>query len=74
MTTKPLTVRQARWWETLSGYNLTIVYMTGKKNPVDAPSRRPDYVRALQGCCTTTILTAYCNATFCLWQLYAAAV
>jgi hypothetical protein len=31
-------------------------------------------VRALEGCCTATILTAHCNATFCLWQLYAAAV
>jgi hypothetical protein len=26
MTTKSLTRRQARWWETLSGYNLYIVY------------------------------------------------
>ncbi len=44
MSTKALTGRQARWWETLSGYDLDIVYRAGKKNPADAPSRRPDYM------------------------------
>jgi hypothetical protein len=74
MTTKSLTGRQARWWETLSGYNLNIVYRAGKKNPADAPSRRPDYARALEGLCAATVLTARCNAAFRLRQLYAAAV
>ncbi len=44
MFTKALTGRQARWWETLSGYDPDIVYRAGKKNPADAPSRRPDYM------------------------------
>jgi hypothetical protein len=44
MTTKALTGRQARWWETLSGYDPDIVYRAGKINPADAPSRRPDYL------------------------------
>jgi hypothetical protein len=42
MTTKSLTGRQVRWWETLSGYNLNIVYREGKKNPADALSCWPD--------------------------------
>jgi hypothetical protein len=46
----------------------------GKKNPANAPSYHPGYAGALEGRCTTTILTARCNARFCLWQLYAAAV
>ena len=43
MTTKALTGRQARWWETLSGYHLKITHTPGKLNPADGPSRRPDY-------------------------------
>ncbi len=74
MTTKSLTGRQARWWEKLSGYNLNKVYRAGKKNPADAPSRQRDYVKALEGLCMATVLTARCNATFRLWQLCAAAV
>jgi hypothetical protein len=73
MTTKSLTGRQASWWETLSGYNLNIVYRVGKKNPADAPSRQPDYASAPEGLCAATVLMARCNATFRLWQLYAAA-
>ncbi len=42
MTTKALTERQARWWETLSGYNLNIVYRAGSKNQADPPSHRPN--------------------------------
>jgi hypothetical protein len=74
MTTKSLTGRQARWWETLSGYNLSIVYRASKMNPADAPSRRPDYARAPEGLCAAIVLTARCNAVFCLRQLYAVAV
>ncbi len=74
MTTKALTGRQARWWETLSGYNLNIVYKAGSKNPADASSRQPDYGRVPEGRCTATVLTARWNAMFCLRQLYAAAV
>ncbi len=29
----------------LSGYNLNMANTAGKKNPADAPSRRPDYLR-----------------------------
>jgi hypothetical protein len=74
MTTKLLTGWQMRWWETLSGYNLNIVYTVGKKNPADAPSHQPDYARALEGRCAAMRPAVHCNATFCLWQLYAAAV
>ncbi len=74
MTTKALTGRQARWWETLSGYNLNIVYRAGSKNLADAPSRRPDYGRVPEGRCAATVLTAWCNTMFRLRQLYAAAV
>jgi hypothetical protein len=74
MTTKSLTGRQARWWETLSGYNLNLVYRAGKKNPADAPSCRLDYSRAPEGLCAATVLTARCNIAFCIRQLYAAAV
>ncbi len=74
MTTKSLTHRQARWWETLSGYNPNIVYRMGKKNPADAPSCQPDYTKAPEGCYATIILTARCSATFCLRQLYAATI
>jgi hypothetical protein len=74
MITKLLTGRQVRWWETLSGYNLNIVYRAGKKNPADAPSRRPDYAKVPEGRCTATILIVRCSATFSFRQLYAAAV
>jgi hypothetical protein len=74
MTTKALTGRQASWWETLSGYNLNIVYRAGSKNPANAPSRRPDYGRVPEGRCAATVLTARCNAMFRHGQLYAAAV
>jgi hypothetical protein len=81
MTTKSLTGRQTRWWETLSGYNLNLVYRVGKKNPADTPSRRPDNAKAPEGpagapegLCAATVLMAQCNATFHLRQLYAAVV
>jgi mRNA-degrading endonuclease YafQ of YafQ-DinJ toxin-antitoxin module len=43
MKNKPLRGRLGRWWETLSGYDLEIVYRTGKTNSTDGLSRRPDY-------------------------------
>ncbi len=65
MTTKSLTGRQACWRETLSGYNLNIVYRAGKKNPANAPSRQPGYAKAPEdpsgapeGLCAATILIA----------------
>jgi hypothetical protein len=73
-TTNAFTGCQARWLETLLGYSLNIVYRAGFKNPADAPSRWPDYRKAPEGCCTATVLTARCNATFRLRQLHAAAV
>jgi hypothetical protein len=48
--------------------------MAGSKNPANALSRRPDYRRVPEGRCAATVLTARCNAMFCLRQLYAAAV
>ena len=35
--------RQARWLIFLAPYDFVINYRTGKTNPADAPSRRPDY-------------------------------
>ncbi len=46
----------------------------GKKNPANAPSRQPDYVKAPEGLCAATVLTACCSATFRLRLLYAAAI
>ena len=43
MTTKVLSRRQARWAQVLSAYDFTIAYRPGKVNPIDGPSRRPDY-------------------------------
>ena len=40
--------RQAHWVEELSNFTFTIEYKPGRTNPADAPSRRPDYARALQ--------------------------
>jgi hypothetical protein len=74
MTTKSLMCWQACLWEMLLGYNLNRVYKAGKKNPANAPSWQPDYVRVPEGRCATTILTVHCSVTFCLRQLYAAAV
>jgi hypothetical protein len=50
LTTKLYTSRQACWWETLSGYNLNIVYKVGKKNTTDVPSCWLDYARVPEGC------------------------
>jgi hypothetical protein len=43
MKNKPLRGRLGCWWETLLGYNLEIVYCTGKTNSADGLSCRPDY-------------------------------
>ena len=43
-TTKPLTGRKVRWWETLVSCPLDIIHRPGKTNTADAPSRRPDYI------------------------------
>jgi hypothetical protein len=45
---KSLNGRQARWAITLAGYDFVIVHRPGKKNPADAPSRRPDYSPSLR--------------------------
>ena len=35
--------RQARWAEQLAVYDFEIMYQLGAQNPIDAPSRRPNY-------------------------------
>ncbi len=65
---------QAHWWETLSGYNLNIVYRVSTENSADTPSCWRDYARTPEDHCAATILIARCNATSRLWQLYAATV
>jgi RNase H-like domain found in reverse transcriptase/Integrase zinc binding domain len=44
-TNKELNGRQARWQEKLAAYPLDFQHRPGVKNPADAPSRRPDYMR-----------------------------
>ena len=46
MTKKELNRRQARWAEKLAAFDFVIQYRTGKTNPADGPSRRPDYENA----------------------------
>jgi hypothetical protein len=70
MTTKSFTNWQGCWWETLSRYNLYIVYRAGKENPADTSRHQLDYASVLEASCTATILTKCCNSMFCLWQLY----
>ena len=43
MNVKSLNGRQARWAMKLAPYDFTISHRSGKSNPADAPSRRPDY-------------------------------
>ena len=43
MKQSKLNGRQARWLIFLAPYDFVIAYRTGKTNPADAPSRRPDY-------------------------------
>jgi hypothetical protein len=40
--------RLDRWWETLSGYDLDIVYRTGKTNSADGLKCRPNYKAAAE--------------------------
>ena len=49
MTMKELTGRMAQWWELLLGFRINIVWCSGKDNPVDSPSRRPDYENGTPG-------------------------
>lgn len=42
-TTKVLTRRQARWSEYLGTFQFILTHRAEKRNPADAPSRRPDY-------------------------------
>ena len=48
MKVKQLNGRQARWATFLAPFDFTIEHRAGKKNPADAPSRRPDYARETQ--------------------------
>ena len=43
MNALALNGRQARWATELAPYDFNIVYRSGKTNPADGPSRRPDY-------------------------------
>ncbi len=42
MTKRKLTGRQARWADALAEFDFIIEYRTGRTNPADGPSRRPD--------------------------------
>jgi hypothetical protein len=44
MTNQRLTDRQARWASFLTSFHFVIKHVSGKNNPADAPTRRPDYV------------------------------
>nr|OQO05599.1 hypothetical protein B0A51_18108 [Rachicladosporium sp. CCFEE 5018] len=43
MGVKQLNGRQARWATFLASFDFAIEHRSGKSNPADAPSRRPDY-------------------------------
>ncbi|KAF4546986.1 Transposon Tf2-5 polyprotein-like protein 3 [Elsinoe fawcettii] len=43
MKLKQLNGRQARWATFLAAFDFTMEHQAGKRNPADAPSRRPDY-------------------------------
>ncbi len=43
MTKKRLSSRQARWAKALADFDFVIEYRTGKTNPANSPSWRPDY-------------------------------
>ena len=43
MTKPTLNGRQARWAESLAAFDFVLEYRTEKTNPVDRPSRRPNY-------------------------------
>lgn len=43
LNSKQLSSRQARYAEKLAEFSIKLVYRAGKKNPANAPSRRPDY-------------------------------
>ena len=46
MKVKILNGRQARWAVKLAAFDFTISHQAGRRNPADAPSRRPDYEEA----------------------------
>ncbi|KAH6480324.1 hypothetical protein HBI55_254530 [Parastagonospora nodorum] len=48
METKTLNHRQVRAYLVLSRYDFTITHRSGKTNPADGPSRRPDYMDEAQ--------------------------
>ena len=48
MMTKVLTRRQVYWAEILAEYNFTLMYISGKKNPTDRLSHRPDYTEDIE--------------------------
>ena len=43
MSTKVLNRRQACWAELLASYDFILIHTSGKRNPADGPSHRPDY-------------------------------
>ena len=48
MTIKILNHRQIRWAEFLANYDFVLIHISGKKNPVDGSSRRPDYMENIE--------------------------
>ena len=44
MTSQHLSNRQARWAAYLTSFHFVIRHISGKKNPADPPTQRPNYV------------------------------
>lgn len=64
MKMKQLNGRQARWAVELSPFDFYIEHQAGKKNPADAPSRRPDYADVEQ---VTSTLLPTLQSKLALW-------
>jgi hypothetical protein len=62
---KAVSDRHARWIDTISRYNIELVYRLGSRNPADAPSRRLDYIHDSAEHETYPWLTLYRHCASC---------